>query len=194
VQLGSFGKARCREFHSVIGWTESEDRMRIVLFVLSILALLAGSGIFAVAKTALHEIEGFILFLISAILLVGAAIVEAINIARKKFESLLQARSQPSASAPQSFATAAPAATLPPVVRPPYSSEPSTESIPSLPWSGGDDSEEAATALLEQVRELVRGGDRKRAVSVLQDLVARYPGTSAADKARQSLQRSGIAS
>ena len=42
-----------------------------------------GIMIFASAKSAIHEIEAFLLFLIGAVFLVGAAIVEAINSQRK---------------------------------------------------------------------------------------------------------------
>lgn len=64
--------------------------MRIVLFLLCVLAFLAGAGILAAAQSALHEIEAFILFLMSAVLLIGASVVEAINIARKRIEALIQ--------------------------------------------------------------------------------------------------------
>jgi GYF domain 2 len=64
--------------------------MRIVLFLLCVLAFLAGGGILAAAQSAIHEIEAFILFLISAVLLVGASVVEAINAARKKIEASIQ--------------------------------------------------------------------------------------------------------
>jgi hypothetical protein len=167
--------------------------MRYVLFALSILALLVGSGIFAVAESALHEIEGFLLFLISAILLAGAAIVEAIHSTRKKLESSLLPKLQASSAAPQSFAPTTPVATMAPAAFPPRSPEPPTEMVPSLPWNEEPDSEAAATVLLERARELVRSADRKRALSVLQELVTRYPRTIAAGKARQSLERSGIA-
>jgi hypothetical protein len=49
--------------------------MRIFLFILCILCFLAGLVIFAGAKSAIHEIEGLQLFLISAVFLIGAAIV-----------------------------------------------------------------------------------------------------------------------
>jgi hypothetical protein len=39
--------------------------------------------ILAAAKSAIHEIEAFLLFLISAVLLIGAAIVDAIKSQRK---------------------------------------------------------------------------------------------------------------
>jgi hypothetical protein len=39
--------------------------------------------ILADARSAIHEIEGFVLFLISAVLLIGAAIVDAIQSKRK---------------------------------------------------------------------------------------------------------------
>jgi len=60
--------------------------MRIVLFVLCILAFLVGAGILASAKSAIHEIEGFALFLIAAVFLVGASTLEAINSLRKTIE------------------------------------------------------------------------------------------------------------
>ena len=53
--------------------------MRIILFVLAILAFITGGSILAVAKSAIHEIEAFVLFLIAAVFLSGAAIVEAVD-------------------------------------------------------------------------------------------------------------------
>jgi len=53
--------------------------MRIFLFILCLLSFLAGSMIFAGAKSAIHEIEAFLLFLICAVFSVGAAIVDAIH-------------------------------------------------------------------------------------------------------------------
>jgi hypothetical protein len=57
--------------------------MHVVLVILCLLAFLVGSLILVSAKSAVREIEGFLLFLISAVLLIGAAIVEAINRQRK---------------------------------------------------------------------------------------------------------------
>ncbi len=57
--------------------------MRVFLFILCILSFLAGVMIFPVAKSAIYEIEAFLLFLIGAVFLVGAAIVEAIHGQRK---------------------------------------------------------------------------------------------------------------
>lgn len=62
--------------------------MRILLFIFSILAFLAGASILAAANSAIHEIEGFILFLISAVFLSGAGVVEAVNLLRKDMASL----------------------------------------------------------------------------------------------------------
>ena len=53
--------------------------MRILLFLFATLALLAGAIIFTAAKSAIHEIEAFILFVISAVLISGAGVVEAVN-------------------------------------------------------------------------------------------------------------------
>ena len=58
--------------------------MQFLLFVLAILAFLAGAAIFAGAKSAIHEIEAFLLFLISAIFISGASVVEAVHRLRKE--------------------------------------------------------------------------------------------------------------
>ena len=53
--------------------------MRVFLFILCVLSFVVGGLIFVAAKSAIHEIEASLLFLISAVFLVGAAIVEAID-------------------------------------------------------------------------------------------------------------------
>lgn len=62
--------------------------MRVLLFLLAVLAFLAGTGILTVAKGAIHEIEAFILFLISAVFISGAGVVEAVNVLRKEVATL----------------------------------------------------------------------------------------------------------
>jgi len=62
--------------------------MRILLFLLALLAFLLGVIILASAKSAIHEIEAFILFLIGAVFISGAAILESMNLLRKKLEDL----------------------------------------------------------------------------------------------------------
>ena len=57
--------------------------MTIFLFIGSITSFLLGALIFAGSKSAIHEIEGFQLFLISSVLFTGAAIIDAINKLRK---------------------------------------------------------------------------------------------------------------
>lgn len=57
--------------------------MKILLFVLSAISFFAGVGIFSISKSAIHEIEGFILLLIAAIFLTGSSIVESINSLKK---------------------------------------------------------------------------------------------------------------
>lgn len=52
--------------------------MRIALFVLAVLALVAGAGTNAMARSDLHQILSAIWYVIAAILLVGAAVVDAI--------------------------------------------------------------------------------------------------------------------
>jgi hypothetical protein len=62
--------------------------MRIILFVLAILAFIGAAGILTTAKSAAHEIEGLILLVICAIFLSGAGIVEAVNLLRKEMTSI----------------------------------------------------------------------------------------------------------
>jgi hypothetical protein len=50
----------------------------ILLLIFSALSFIAGAGVGVSAKSAIHEIEALVLFLISAVFLVGAAIVGAI--------------------------------------------------------------------------------------------------------------------
>ena len=56
----------------------------ILLFVLSVISIIWGSGILGGATSAIHEIEAFMLFLIAAVLFVGASVVEAVNRVRRE--------------------------------------------------------------------------------------------------------------
>ncbi len=60
--------------------------MRILLFISAVLTLLCGIAILFSAKSAIHEIEGFMLFIISAVCMAGAGIVEAVNRLRAEVE------------------------------------------------------------------------------------------------------------
>ena len=61
--------------------------MKYVLFVLAILAFLAGLGILFSANSAIHEIEAFVLCIVSAVLLSGGAIVGAVGRIEKRMET-----------------------------------------------------------------------------------------------------------
>lgn len=64
--------------------------MRILLFILALLlAFSDGARIMAVAQSAVHEIEAFILFLTGAVFISGAAVVEAMNAMRKKLDTFV---------------------------------------------------------------------------------------------------------
>jgi|SRR5258706_15319283 len=52
--------------------------MRIVLFILSVLAVLIGVATVVLAQTVTHEILAGAFFVVAAILFIGAAIVDAI--------------------------------------------------------------------------------------------------------------------
>jgi hypothetical protein len=64
--------------------------MRIVIAILCVLTFLGGCSIIAGAKSAIHEIEAFMLFLISAVLLIGGAVIEALGRSQKKFENVIE--------------------------------------------------------------------------------------------------------
>jgi len=53
--------------------------MKIFLLVLAVLAFLYGFDILGSAKSAIHEIEAFVLYVVSAVLFSATAIVGAIN-------------------------------------------------------------------------------------------------------------------
>jgi len=53
--------------------------MKVILVILGMLALLGGIGIFGNAKSAVHEIEAFILILIFATSVGSAGIVDAVD-------------------------------------------------------------------------------------------------------------------
>lgn len=72
--------------------------MRIFLFILSFFAFIAGFGILVAAKSAIHEIEAFMLFLVSSVLLIGAAIVEAITQVQEKLKPLIESSSTSAAN------------------------------------------------------------------------------------------------
>jgi|GEM_PF-1999937 len=57
--------------------------MRVVLFLLSLVTGFFGFVLLMIAKTALHEIQAFILFLIAAVLLSGAGVVDVLVGIRK---------------------------------------------------------------------------------------------------------------
>lgn len=60
--------------------------MRILLFLIAVLAFLAGLATFGGAKSAVHEIEGLVAILTSMVCLAGAGIIEAVNRLREVIE------------------------------------------------------------------------------------------------------------
>ena len=53
--------------------------MRMFLFLASVIAILFGIVMLAIASSAIHEIEALILMLIGAVCLAGAGVIEAVN-------------------------------------------------------------------------------------------------------------------
>lgn len=60
--------------------------MKTILLFLAVFAFLSGFGILGFAKSAIHEIEAFVLYIVSAVLFSGSAIVGAINSLTEKLE------------------------------------------------------------------------------------------------------------
>jgi len=58
--------------------------MTIILLLLAVSTFFFGILILSSAKSAIHEIEAFIIFLISAVFIVGAFIVDSVNQLQKK--------------------------------------------------------------------------------------------------------------
>ena len=58
--------------------------MKTLLGVLAVLAFLAGVMVWLGARSAIHEIEAFVLFVCSAVFLVGSAIVEVVEQVRDR--------------------------------------------------------------------------------------------------------------
>jgi hypothetical protein len=71
-----------------------EGMMRILLFIGTTLAFLFALLLTLLAKSAIQEIQAYMLFLIAAVCLSGAAIVEAVNALRKEVQAQQARRAQ----------------------------------------------------------------------------------------------------
>jgi hypothetical protein len=181
------------------------QKMRYLLFVLCALAFLIGAAFLHAAKGAIHEIEAFVLFLISAVFLVGGSIVESIAITREKVTKLMQTtamqdtqkRSPP--LAPPSVDEQNASNSLDRRVaeltdedqRSFDANEDAKRNAIEFLLSQGDTEQQAMEFLL-QARQLIKLKETVKAVSTLKELIHRYPMSQAADKARHSLKKSGI--
>lgn len=62
--------------------------MKYVLIAFGILMIFSGFGILSTAKSAIHEIEAFIMFLIASVLISSASIIMAIEKKQKSEDSV----------------------------------------------------------------------------------------------------------
>ncbi|MCT7572220.1 hypothetical protein [Aliarcobacter butzleri] len=62
--------------------------MKYVLIVFGALMIFSGFGILSSAKSAIHEIESFIMFLIASVLISSASIIMAIEKKQKSEDSV----------------------------------------------------------------------------------------------------------
>jgi|SRR6266850_1599508 len=62
--------------------------MRVVLFILCVFAFLGGVSVLVGAQSAIHEIEAFMLFLIGAVFLVGASMMETLGVTNRNLERI----------------------------------------------------------------------------------------------------------
>ncbi|AMV20634.1 tetratricopeptide repeat protein [Planctomyces sp. SH-PL14] len=101
--------------------------MRIILIALCTIALFFGIALLGAARSAIHEIEAFVLFLIAAVLLSGAGIIEAVNLASKKLLAAIDSAGETLSARDADFAAAPPRAAFAPAVPP----QPSPSVAPS---------------------------------------------------------------
>ena len=62
--------------------------MKYVLIVFGALMIFSGFGILSSAKSAIHEVEAFIMFLIASVLISSASIIMAIEKKQKSEDSV----------------------------------------------------------------------------------------------------------
>lgn len=67
----------------VVAWMKRGVKMRTLLFVSGVIAFLLAALHLLVAKSAIHEIAAYVLFLTSAVLVSGAGVIEAIQQLRR---------------------------------------------------------------------------------------------------------------
>jgi hypothetical protein len=150
--------------------------MRILLFILCAIAIFFGIALLGAAQSAVHEIEAFVLFLIAAVLLSGAAIIEAINLTGKKLLAAidsagktLSTRDADFAAAPprDPFPRAAPSPSAPPPVSlsvaPSYRPAPPPLSPPSFSAPAAIMDEEVPSIDEFEVADESTGGEEERA-------------------------------
>ena len=168
--------------------------MRVLLLVMSFGAGLAGFAVLGASRSAMHEVEAFLLFTVAAVLLSGAAIVEAVNLsARQIIAAIEKAR-------PQIVPPAAEWKDPRPSFPPPPSFEPDPPPVPAPAFETSLDPkepspvelsspEDQAGDLYDLARDFAKAGDKNSAINTLRDLVEKFPRTQAAEKARRMINR-----
>jgi tetratricopeptide (TPR) repeat protein len=134
------------------------------------------------------------------VLLSGAAIVEAVNVTQKKFESIL--RERPASVVPGGKIETADSGqdimTAPYFPAPHQFPEVVPQDLPSSTEFSDEYSdqidEKSASDIFDQARRLAQSGSREKAIELLRELVRRFPKTAEAEKARKTLEKSGISS
>jgi purine-cytosine permease-like protein len=58
--------------------------MKVLLFIISLIVLTLGALIFTSARSAIHEIEAFLLFLIASVFMCTAALLESLHVLRRE--------------------------------------------------------------------------------------------------------------
>jgi len=64
--------------------------LMLILRIVGFIAIIAGGGIFASAKSAVHEIEGLMLFLIASVLISSSFIIDTISKAKENKEQKVE--------------------------------------------------------------------------------------------------------
>ena len=71
------------------------SEMRILLFLMSVVAALVGFGLFASAKSAMHETTATAFLIVAAVLFIGAGIIDTLLAIERRLKKATEDPSEP---------------------------------------------------------------------------------------------------
>jgi hypothetical protein len=178
------------------------------ILALGIILILVGVIALAVIATPAGQRNPAISVIIAAVaILLGLAVIEFAKYVREKMsmqvdmaDSLLRIGTRTPHSvnhharvAPVADLSEAAIAPASPRSEPPMSSQVRLEAAPGLRNASDRDEEGEARYLLIRAKDRIRVGQRSEAIELMREVVAKFPCTSAGQKAAEQLQRHGLA-